>query len=255
VPVRSQFLPGATYLHDLSVMGGVLHGNSVGQNAIVRIGEHGAERVWWPLCIEVGGRPIFSRNHIQLNSIAGGPDVSSSYFTASTDRITSRVPGHRNFPVDKRGVLFSGLTREPVVRGLTRPHTARLHDGSVWLDNSGYGEFGAIEGENFVPVVRLPGWTRGLTFHRNVAFVGTSRVIPRYRQYAPGLETETSLCGVHAVDTASGRVLGSVVWPAGNQIFALDWIAGRVSYGFPFQASSRNPTRDRDLFFRFVTAK
>ena len=33
-----------------------------------------------------------------------------------------------NFAVDRRGVIFSGATREPVVRGLTRPHSARLHE-------------------------------------------------------------------------------------------------------------------------------
>src|SRR5262249_41364644 len=36
VPVRSRLLPGATYLHDLALVGGVLHGNAVGQNAVVR---------------------------------------------------------------------------------------------------------------------------------------------------------------------------------------------------------------------------
>ena len=75
-------------------------------------------------------------------------------------------PAHPDFPVDRRGVVFAGATREVVARGLTRPHSARLHDGRLWVDNSGYGEVGVIERGGFTTVARLPGWTRGLAFAR-----------------------------------------------------------------------------------------
>jgi glycosyltransferase involved in cell wall biosynthesis len=42
---------------------------------------------------------------------------------------------------------------------------------------------------------------------------------------SPGLDVARAVCGVHAVDAQSGRVLGSYRWPNGNQIFACDWIA------------------------------
>src|SRR5207253_8648852 len=98
--------------------------------------------------------------HTQLNSIAAGSDLKNSFFSASCDRISSRRPGHKNFPVDGRGVIFSGATREPMARGLTRPHSARLHERKVWVDNSGYGEFGFIEDEQLSVISKLPGWTR-----------------------------------------------------------------------------------------------
>src|SRR5262249_33613197 len=140
VPVRARFLPGCLYLHDLAVMGGWLYANAVGHNAVVRLDDDGTfERVWWPRCVETKRGPVFGQNHLQLNSIAGGPGPEASSFSASADRRSRRRPGHRNFPVDRRGVVFSGATREPVARGLTRPHSARLHGGQVWVDNSGYG--------------------------------------------------------------------------------------------------------------------
>jgi uncharacterized protein (TIGR03032 family) len=152
-------------------------------------------------------------------------------------------------------VLFSGATREPVARGFTRPHSARLHAGRVWLDNSGYGEVGFVEGGAFTPVARLPGWTRGLCFHGDVAFAGTSRVIPRFRQYAPGLDLEASLCALHAVEVGSGKLLGSLIWPQGNQIFAIDWLPAVFSTGFPFRAGGRRALeRERRLFYDFRTA-
>jgi uncharacterized protein (TIGR03032 family) len=233
VPVRTSFHPGALYLHDLAYVGGVLHGNAVGQNAVVRLDRERAERVWWPKAIETDAGPDFSRNYLQLNSIAAGPAVESSFFSASADRISARRPGHLNFPVDRRGVIFSGRTREPVVTGLTRPHSARLHQGELWVENSGYGEVGVARDGKLEVVARLPGWTRGLAFHGDVALVGTSRVIPRFRSYAPGLDLDRSVCGVHAVDTRSGETVGSLVWPDGNQVFGVEAVPVALTSGFP----------------------
>lgn len=252
IPIRSRFLPGSLYLHDLAVIDSHLYGNAVGENAVVRLHDDGrVERVWWPKSIEGPRGPVFGRNHLQLNSIAAGKSIEDSYFSASTDRISVRRPSHLNFPVDHKGVIFSGRTREVVARGLTRPHSARFHRRQIWVDNSGYGELGVIDGEKFEPAVRLPGWTRGLCFHQDVAFVGTSRVIPRFRQYAPGLDMEKSRCGVHAVDTKTGAVLGSLVWPRGNQIFALDWVPSSLSRGFAFASGSRPSEQERQLFYAF----
>ena len=255
VPVRSRFLPGRLYLHDLALIGGRLHANAVGENAVVRLEDDGAHvRVWWPRCIDTPAGPLFGRNVLQLNSIAAGPDLRRSFFSASCPTPSARRPGHRNFPVDRRGVIFSGATREPIATGLTRPHSARLWRGRLWVDNSGYGELGLVRDGGFQAVTRLPGWTRGLSFHRRVAFVGTSRVLPRFRQYAPGLDLERSVCGVHAVDTQRGTILGSLTWPLGNQIFAVEWLPSELASGFPFQAGEKRAIRrDMRLFSAFLT--
>jgi uncharacterized protein (TIGR03032 family) len=250
VPTRSWYFPGCLYLHDLALIDGVIHGNAVGQNAVIRIDERGGyERVWWPRCVEVDGRPIFEQNYIQLNSIAAGDDLASSYFTASSDRISARRPGHRNYPVDRRGVVFAGTTRETVARGLTRPHSARLWDGQVWVDNSGYGELVVVRGESPTTVGRFPGWTRGLAIHERIAFVGTSRIIPRFRQYAPGLDLDESLCGVHAVDLLTGQILGSLNWPKGNQIFAVEVVPSDATTGFILSTAMRSISRVKRIYF------
>jgi uncharacterized protein (TIGR03032 family) len=251
-PLSVSFLPGRLYLHGLALIDGGLHGSAAGINAIVRLGEAGShETVWWPRSIEFDGCADFTRNYLQLNSIAAGDDLSSSFFSASAATPSRRRPGHRNFPVDRRGVIFSGLTREPVVWGLTRPHSARLHHGEVWVHDSGYGRVGTARDGRLETFAELPGWTRGLAFAEDVVFVGTSRVIPRFAHYAPGLDVRRSVCAIHALDAATAEVLGSISWPAGNQIFDICILPRTSTLGFPTVAGRRGTRALRSFFLSY----
>lgn len=257
IPTRSTFLPGCMYMHDLAMIGGKLHANAVGHNAVIELNLDNDstalwKRVWWPNCIEQDGNPVFGQNHIQLNSIAAGKNLESSFFSASSTAIEQLRPGDSDYPVDGRGVVFSAKSREPIATGLTRPHSARLIEEKVWVDNSGYGELGFCKDAGFERVAKLPGWTRGLCARNGVGFVGTSRVIPRFSQYAPGLDVNKSICGIHAVDLESGVVLGSITWPSGNQIFAIEWVERAFSLGFPFSLS-RTEEEEKLLFYSYQT--
>ena len=252
VTAASVFYPGCLYLHDLALFGKALHANAVGHNCVVRLLPEGRyQPVWWPKCVEARGKPVFGANHIQLNSIAAGRTPLDSFYSASSTAMERLRPGHVNYPVDGRGVIFSGRTREPMCTGLTRPHSARLLRGQVWVDNSGYGELGFVREGRLEVVSRLPGWTRGLCMVDAVAFVGVSRVIPRFARYAPGLEVETSQCSIHAIDCRSGEELGNLKWPYGNQIFAIDWLADKVTSGFPFEARFRRRANEIALFYSY----
>jgi len=252
LPVSCRYLPGGLYLHDLAVIGGRLFGNAVAMNAVVELPPEGGFRpAWWPECIDGPRGPRFDRNYLQLNSIAAGRTLKESYFSASAATPSARRPGHRNFAVEGRGVLFWGKTRAVVATGLTRPHSARFGGRTLWVANSGHGELGRIVDGRFHPLLRLPGWTRGLCIHRGVAFVGTSRVIPRFRAYAPGLHPDRCESGVHAVELKTGRIVGSLVWPRGNQIFAVELTGAVHTIGFPFRVGGPTaPAKIREFFFK-----
>jgi uncharacterized protein (TIGR03032 family) len=253
IPVKSRIFPGSLYIHDLAMVNNQLHANAVGRNSIVRLSEPGRDKtVWWPKCVETAHGPILDKNHLQLNSIAAGQSLEKSYFSASTDEMTDMRPGDPAFPVDGRGVIFDGTTREPIARGLTRPHSARLHGNRIWVDNSGYGEVGFIESGKFVSTSLLSGWTRGLCFHEKVMFVGTSRVLPRFIGYAPGLDVRSAQCGIHAIDVNSGQTLGSITWPYGSQIFAVECVPALFSTGLPFHPGDNPDVSNRNsLFYSF----
>jgi len=256
MPSTAAYYPGSLYIHDLALIGtGRLYANAVGHNAVVRLMDGNRfEYAWWPNCMVVKGAPVFTRNHIQLNSIAAGRTLAQSFFSASSDRIGRLRPGHLNYPVDGRGVIFSGATGEPVCTGLTRPHSARLRNKQLWVDNSGYGEVGIVADGRLQVVRKLPGWTRGLCIVEDIAFVGTSRIIPKFARYAPGLDASSSVCGIHAISCKTGELLGSLEWPYGNQIFSIDWIPSSITTGFPFAVPLRKSTRETVLFYSYLNS-
>jgi uncharacterized protein (TIGR03032 family) len=254
LPTRVKYLPGAYYLHDLAILKGRLYGTSVGQNAVVRLDfdkDHSDKIVWWPKCIEdERQKPNHTANFIQFNSIAAGRTLEESFFSASSSKISRMRPGHLNYSIDRKGVIFSGKTREVCATGLTRPHSARFFENQIWVDNSGYGEVGYVENGRFKPYMRLPGWTRGLAFVNRIMFVGVSRVLPKFHVYAPGLDAEKeNQCGLYAIDLDKGTIIGSVTWPYGNQIFALDWMRTSMTEGFPFIRLRKSSKKILSVFY------
>lgn len=255
MPIRTKFYPGCYYFHDLAVMGGTLYANSVGQNGVIKVDMADTtheELIWWPKCVEENGKPNTTANYIQLNSISGGANHEEAFYTASSASIASTRPGDLDYPVDKQGVVFSGKTREVYGTGLTRPHSSRLYEGKIWIDNSGYGELGTIVDGKFKPALKLPGWTRGLCIVNGVFFVGVSRVLPKFSVYAPGLKTTDQICGVYAIDYKTMKILGAMIWPYGNQIFAIDWIEHGRTPGFIFDRIEKSTDGIVQNFYRYV---
>ncbi len=60
---------------------------------------------------------------------------------------------------------------------------------------------------------------------------------------------------MHALDTRTGRVLGSILWPFGNQIFAVEPVPGRETRGLPFAAGRRARDREFELRHAYQTTE
>jgi uncharacterized protein (TIGR03032 family) len=134
----------------------------------------------------------------------------------------------------EKGVVFSGRTREPLLRGLTCPHAAKLYAGRLWVCNSGFGSVGYVDGfdshdpakARYIEVAKVPGFSRGLAFAGDHMFVGLSKVIPAYEPYAPGLTSADTQCGVWVFNWKTGEHVASLAWPEGYQIYDVQILTG-----------------------------
>jgi uncharacterized protein (TIGR03032 family) len=110
------------------------------------------------------------------------------------------------------GVVIDVTTNEIVLEGLSMPHSPRLHQGKLWLLNSGTGYFGYVDRDcgRFEPVAFCPGYGRGLSFIDRFAVVGVSG--PRNNRTFSGLKLDDNLhdkhakarCGLYIIDLKTG---------------------------------------------------
>ncbi len=124
---------------------------------------------------------------------------------------TDRVGGWREGKADG-GVVIDVRADQVVLRGLSMPHSPRLHDGSLWLLNSGAGELWRVDLDSYrhEVICSLPGYARGLDFVGPFALVGLSTI--REKHIFGGLpvqqRTPRLICGVAVVEVRTGRQLG-----------------------------------------------
>jgi uncharacterized protein (TIGR03032 family) len=138
------------------------------------------------------------------------------------------------------GIVIDVTTDAVICEGLSMPHSPRLHDGQLWLLNSGAGEIGTLDASKgrFVPLTLCPGYARGLAFAGRHAIVGLS--LPRENRTFQGLPLDEALkrngaearCGLVVVDLASGD---TVAW------VRLEGIV-RELYDVAFLPGVRNPS-------------
>jgi uncharacterized protein (TIGR03032 family) len=128
------------------------------------------------------------------------------------------------------GVLLEVPSGEAVASGLSMPHSPRWHDGRLWVLESGKGEIGVVDAAagRVETVARLPGFTRGLAIAGGYAFVGLSQVRESVFGGIPlGERLEERVCGVWAIDLASGKVAGFLRFEdAIQEIFEVAFLPG-----------------------------
>jgi uncharacterized protein (TIGR03032 family) len=132
------------------------------------------------------------------------------------------------------GILMDVASGEVIARGLSMPHSPRLHAGRLWVCESGSGTLGHVDPARgrYKPIAEMPGFTRGLDFAGGLAFVGLSQVresavfsgIPITERLSP----EERTCGVCAVELATGRVVALLRFEtAVQEVFAVAVLPGR----------------------------
>jgi uncharacterized protein (TIGR03032 family) len=152
-------------------------------------------------------------------------DGAPRYLTALG---TTDEPGGWRANKATGGVLMDAASGEIVVRGLSMPHSPRLHGGRLWVCESGAGTLGVVDPATgkYEATVAVPGFTRGLDFAGRFAFAGLSQVresatfsgIPITERLAATERT----CGVAVIDLFSGQLVGLLRFEdAVQEVFAV----------------------------------
>lgn len=154
-------------------LNGRLYVASVGYNAIAEVNPSGMAsfaETWRAPQISESVRE--DRCHLNGICMMGGyPRIAS--LVDATSNVRAGWRAHRG-----KGALVDIKTDRILVPDLAMPHSPRYHRGGVWFCDSARGlvkRYDPSSGQVSALGGPLPGFTRGLDFHKNLAFVGVSR--------------------------------------------------------------------------------
>jgi uncharacterized protein (TIGR03032 family) len=152
--------------------------------------------------------PLAAEDRCHLNGVA--VEAGEPRFVTSVS-VSDVADGWRDHRVAV-GVVVEVASGEVVARGLSMPHSPRLHRGRLYVLDSGSGRFGWIEpgSGRFEEVCFCPGYARGLAFVGEFAVIGLS--LPRHNRSFSGLALDDELsrrgaaprCGLLVVDLRTG---------------------------------------------------
>lgn len=147
------------------------------------------------------------------------------------------------------GVIIDVESSETVARGFAMPHSPRWYNGKLWVLDSGRGALCTVDPGTgqFDTVETFPGYTRGLSFCGQFAFVGLSRI--RETSVFGGLpiaERRHELkCGVGVVNLITGRTVAVFQFLSGvTEIFAVEVAASAC----PYVAGASSDGKEHDVW-------
>ncbi len=211
VPQMS-YITGDIDIHDIAVdkNGDLIFVNTLFSCLAKASLTHSFKPIWKPSFIT----KIAAEDRCHLNGLAmenGEPRYVTC--VAQTD-VHEGWRDHRH----DGGSVIDVKTGEIVCTGLSMPHSPRMHQGKLWLLESGSGYFGYVDLEKgqFERVVFCPGYPRGLSFVNDFAVVGSSKC--RQNGTFSGLELDTNLIdkkvearsGLYVIDLRTGDIVHSL---------------------------------------------
>ena len=201
-------------------------------------GDYGFVPQWKPPFID----RLAGEDRCHLNGLAI-EDGEIGYVTAMGE--TNTQGGWRENKVSG-GILIEVESGEIVTRGLCMPHSPRVHDGKLFVLDSGKGLLCTVDEKNGqrTTVAALPGYARGLAFHGRFAFVGLSKIREKDlfggMPIAESYDDEHRKCGVCVIDLETGGLAAFLWFEAGcTELFDVQTLPGLL---FPSVIGFRDET-------------
>jgi uncharacterized protein (TIGR03032 family) len=213
------YIPQVTYTtadintHDMAVdhNGRLIFTNTLFSCLCTLSDTHSFVPIWQPPFIT----DLKPEDRCHMNGFCLDQNGEPAYATAVSD--TNLAGGWR----DNRksgGVVIDIQKNEIISRGLPMPHSPRMHEGELYLQNAGTGYLGKVNLEDgkFEEIIFLPGFLRGLTFTNHYAICSVSK--NRNDRTFKGLDLDNNLkknkvnarCGVYIIDLLTGSNVHSI---------------------------------------------
>jgi len=170
---------------------------------------------------------LAAQDRCHLNGLAMR-DGSPAFVTVMAQ---SDEPGEWRKARNDGGAVLDVASGEVVTMGLAMPHSPRWHDGNLFVLNSGMGRLERVDPSTGrrVAIAAMPGYARGLVFHRDLAFVGLSRI----RETAIFGDTPIAAyhdqlkCGIGVIELSTGNTVATLQFATGvEEIFDVQTISG-----------------------------
>jgi uncharacterized protein (TIGR03032 family) len=203
------YTTGDLDIHDLAIGG---DGRPVFVNTLfsclATVSEtHSFQPLWKPPFIS----KLAAEDRCHLNGLAM-EDGNPRYVTAVSE--SDVADGWRDHRADG-GCVIDVTTNEVIARGLSMPHSPRIHGDRLWLLNAGTGDLGILDPitGRFETVTFCPGYARGMSIVGNFAVIGCSQI--RKNQTFNDLPLANRLaerkaearCGLLVIDLRSGDIV------------------------------------------------
>lgn len=237
-PCDAVLLPRALYFsgdidgHDAAWCGGRLVVVNTRFSCLAGIGDlHGFTPLWQPPFISA----LAPEDRCHLNGLAcrDGAPAYATAFSATDEPQGWRAAGAG------AGLVIDIASGRRLVEGLVVPHSPRLFGGRLHVLESGTGRVLTVDPASGATAVlaELPGFARGLERHGPVLFVGLSKLREGRRAALPvGRHGAALICGIAALDAATGATLGWIAFEELREVFDLRVLPGvqAVSVAPPF---------------------
>jgi uncharacterized protein (TIGR03032 family) len=175
---------------------------------------------------------LAAEDRCHLNGLAMAPGEKglpdARYVTALAQ---SDVPQGWRPLKSQGGCVLDVPSGELVSDSLCMPHSPRLHEGRLWLLESGTGRFLVVHPANgkHETITQLPGYVRGLALSGPYAFIGLSKIrASSDMDGVPLAQQRAALkCGVAVVDLRHGRIVAGLDFQtAVEEIFDVQLVPG-----------------------------
>ena len=202
---RGRHVTGDIAVHDLAFAGGELWLVATTFSCLATLDAvHSFVPRWTPPFISL----LAPEDRCHLNGLAIRDD-RPSHVTALG---TTDEPGGWRARKAVGGVLIDIASAEVAIGGLSMPHSPRWYQGRLWLLESGKGTLSVadLDAGTVQTVAELPGFTRGLAFAGDIAFVGLSQIreSATFGELPLTRRLDERQSGVWMVDLRRGTVVG-----------------------------------------------